>query len=212
MTDSAKVLEILGLMKTAIDENAQFLTELDAVIGDSDHGINMARGFKKIEEDLPGLAGKDIGAILKKAGMDLVSTVGGSSGPLYGTAFMKAGAKAAGKDAIGMEDFLAMLDEATEGVKMRGKSVRGEKTMLDSMIPALDAMRGAAASGDDIRTVLSRGVEAAETGVEYTKTIIATKGRASYLGERSIGHQDPGATSFAVLLKAIEGAYKDNER
>ncbi len=207
MTDSTKVLEILGMMKASIDENAQFLTELDAAIGDNDHGINMARGFRKIEEDLPGLAGKDIGAILKKAGMDLVSTVGGSSGPLYGTAFMKAGAKAAGKEMITTDDFLAMMEEAVEGVKMRGKAVRGEKTMLDSMIPALEAMKCVAGSGKDAATVLSAGVAAAEDGVEYTKTIIATKGRASYLGERSIGHQDPGATSFAVLLKAIARAY-----
>lgn len=207
MTDSTKVLEILGMMKASIDENAQFLTELDAAIGDNDHGINMARGFRKIEEDLPGLAGKDIGTILKKAGMDLVSTVGGSSGPLYGTAFMKAGAKAAGKEMITTDDFLAMMEEAVEGVKMRGKAVRGEKTMLDSMIPALEAMKCVAGSGKDAATVLSAGVAAAEDGVEYTKTIIATKGRASYLGERSIGHQDPGATSFAVLLKAIARAY-----
>ena len=207
MTDSTKVLEILGMMKASIDENAQFLTELDAAIGDNDHGINMARGFRKIEEDLPGLAGKDIGTILKKAGMDLVSTVGGSSGPLYGTAFMKAGAKAAGKEMITTDDFLAMMEEAVEGVKMRGKAVRGEKTMLDSMIPALEAMKCVAESGKDAATVLSAGVAAAEDGVEYTKTIIATKGRASYLGERSIGHQDPGATSFAVLLKAIARAY-----
>ena len=110
MTDSAKVILVLWKMKEAIDENAQFLTDLDAAIGDNDHGINMARGFKKVADDLPGLQGKDIGSILKKVGMDLVSTVGGSSGPLYGTAFMKAGGVAAGKDSIGMEDFLRMLE------------------------------------------------------------------------------------------------------
>ncbi len=207
MTDSAKVLTLLGKMKEAIDENAQFLTDLDAAIGDNDHGINMARGFRKISEDLPAMAGKDIGAILKKAGMDLVSTVGGSSGPLYGTAFMKAGAAAAGKQEISLADFLTMMEQAVAGVQMRGKAVRGEKTMLDSMIPALEAMKCVAGSGKDAATVLSAGVAAAEDGVEYTKTIIATKGRASYLGERSIGHQDPGATSFAVLLKAIARAY-----
>lgn len=207
MTDSAKVIELLSAMQAAIDENAQFLTDLDAAIGDNDHGINMARGFKKVGDDLPGLAGKDIGAILKKAGMDLVSTVGGSSGPLYGTAFMKAGAKAAGKNEIGMEDFLIMMEEAIGGVQMRGKAVRGEKTMLDAMIPALEAMKAAAGEGKDTKDVLDAGVTAAEEGVEYTKTIIATKGRASYLGERSIGHQDPGATSFTVLLKAIAAGY-----
>ena len=207
MTDSAKVIAILKNIIAAIEENAQFLTDLDAAIGDNDHGINMARGFKKVEADLPGLEGKDIGAILKKVGMDLVSTVGGSSGPLYGTAFMKAGAKAAGKNEIGMDDFLVMMDEGIGGVQLRGKAVKGEKTMLDAMIPAQEAMKAAAAGGADTAAVLQAGVKAAEEGVEYTKTIIATKGRASYLGERSIGHQDPGATSFTVILQAIAAAY-----
>ena len=207
MTDSAKVIAILKNIIAAIEENAQFLTDLDAAIGDNDHGINMARGFKKVDADLPGLAGKDIGAILKKVGMDLVSTVGGSSGPLYGTAFMKAGAKAAGKNEISLDDFIVMMDEAIGGVQLRGKAVKGEKTMLDAMIPAQEAMKAAAAGGADAAAVLRAGVKAAEEGVEYTKTIIATKGRASYLGERSIGHQDPGATSFTVILQAIAVAY-----
>ncbi len=207
MTDSAKILDILGAMKAAIDENAQFLTDLDGAIGDNDHGINMARGFKKVADDLPALAGRDIGSILKKAGMDLVSTVGGSSGPLYGTAFMKAGAKAAGKTEIGLVDFLEMLGDAIEGVKMRGRSQQGEKTMLDSMIPAYEAMKKAVTDGCDAKSALQAGVAAAKEGTEYTKTIIATKGRASYLGERSLGHQDPGATSFMVLLKAIASVY-----
>ncbi len=207
MTDNAKVIAILKNIIAAIEENAQFLTDLDAAIGDNDHGINMARGFKKVDADLPGLEGKDIGAILKKVGMDLVSTVGGSSGPLYGTAFMKAGAKAAGKNEISLEDFIVMMDEAIGGVQLRGKAVKGEKTMLDAMIPAQEAMKAAAAGGADVAAVLQAGVKAAEEGVEYTKTIIATKGRASYLGERSIGHQDPGATSFTVILQAIAAAY-----
>ena len=207
MTDSAKVIAILKNIIAAIEENAQFLTDLDAAIGDNDHGINMARGFKKVDADLPGLEGKDIGAILKKVGMDLVSTVGGSSGPLYGTAFMKAGAKAAGKNEISLDDFIVMMDEAIGGVQLRGKAVKGEKTMLDAMIPAQEAMKAAAAGGADAAAVLQAGVKAAEEGVEYTKTIIATKGRASYLGERSIGHQDPGATSFTVILQAIAAAY-----
>ena len=207
MTDSQKVIEILQNIIGAIKENEQFLTDLDAAIGDNDHGINMARGFRKVESDLPGLEGKDIGAILKKTGMDLVSTVGGSSGPLYGTAFMKAGACAAGKNEIGAEDFIRMLEEAVGGVQMRGKAVQGEKTMLDAMIPALEAMKKAAAEGSAAGDMLHAGVNAAEEGVEYTKTIIATKGRASYLGERSIGHEDPGAASFTVILKAIASAY-----
>ena len=203
MTDSAKVIAVLKDIIAVIEENAQFLTDLDAAVGDSDHGINMARGFKKVEADLPALEGKDIGAILKKTGMDLVSTVGGSSGPLYGTAFMKAGAKAAGKNEIGMEDFLAMMDEAIGGVQLRGKAVRGEKTMLDALIPASEALAAGMAEGKDANACLADMCKAAEEGVEFTKTIRATKGRASYLGDRSIGHQDPGATSSLYTLEAI---------
>ena len=135
--------------------------------------------------------------------MALVSTVGGASGPLYGTAFMKAGALMAGKTDMSVDDFLACLDAAVEGVKMRGRSTQGEKTMLDAMIPALEAMRQAKEEGLDTAEILLKGTQAAEAGVEYTKTIIATKGRASYLGERSIGHQDPGATSFTDMLDTV---------
>lgn len=207
MTDAAKVLAILDRIGKAITENAPFLTELDAAIGDSDHGINLARGFRKVEEKLPALAGADIGAILKQTGMALVSTVGGASGPLYGTAFMKAGAAVAGRREIGMDDFLNLLDAAIGGVTMRGKAERNEKTMLDAMLPAYEAMKAAAAEGKGTAEVLSAGVKAAEAGVEYTKAIAATKGRASYLGERSLGHQDPGATSFTLMLRAIADSY-----
>ena len=134
-------------------------------------------------------------------------TVYSENPPEIAEAFMKAGAKAAGKNEIGMEDFLAMMDEAIGGVQLRGKAVRGEKTMLDAMIPAQEAMKAAAAGGADTAAVLQAGVKAAEEGVEYTKTIIATKGRASYLGERTLGHQDPGATSFTLILKAIAAGY-----
>ncbi len=204
MADTAKVIEILKCISAKIRENEQFLTDLDAAIGDSDHGINLARGFKKVDEKLPELADKDIGTVLKQTGMALVSTVGGASGPLYGTAFMKAGAAAAGKNEIDIDDFLVLIEEAIGGVKLRGKAERGEKTMLDAMIPAVGAMKEERSKGVDVKNILEAGVRAANEGVEFTKTIIATKGRASYLGERSIGHQDPGATSFTILLEAIE--------
>ena len=184
-----EVTDIIRAIGKKIEEEKDFLTELDNVIGDGDHGINMARGFQTVLTKLDSLATDDIGNILKTTGMALVSTVGGASGPLYGTAFMKAGALMAGKTDMSVDDFLACLDAAVEGVKMRGRSTQGEKTMLDAMIPALEAMRQAL----DTAEVLLKGTQAAEAGVEYTKTIIATKGRASYLGERSIGHQDPGA-------------------
>lgn len=207
MTDSKKVIEILNIIKNDIESNAQYLTDLDAAIGDSDHGINLSRGFNKVSEILPTVEDKDIGTIFKKVGMTLVSTVGGASGPLYGTAFMKAGNVAKGKNEIDMKDFLDILVAAIGGVQLRGKSTQGEKTMLDAMIPCQQAMATAYQANMDTKTIFEIGIGAAEDGVEYTKTIIATKGRASYLQERSIGHQDPGATSFTILMKAIAKAY-----
>ena len=189
MISTQQLLELIGQMAEVIGQNKDFLTELDMPIGDSDHGINLARGFQAVAGKLPTLADKDAGTILKNVGMTLVSTVGGASGPLYGTAFMKAGAKMAGKMELNMEDLILMLHEAVEGVKMRGKSTTGEQTMLDAMVPALEALKE---SGS-----LAAALVAAEEGVERTK------GRASYLGERSLGHQDPGATSFTLLLGVI---------
>lgn len=207
MTDQKKVIEILHHIAEVMEENKEFLTDLDNVIGDGDHGINMARGFAEVEKQADSFAGKDIGSILKTVGMTLVSKVGGSSGPLYGTAFMKAGVTIGAKNEIGLSDFLGALEAGVEGVKARGKSTTGEKTMLDAMVPALDAMKEQQAAGADVKHVLEAGVQAAETGVEETKPMVATKGRASYLGERSVGHQDPGATSFSLLLKEIAKAY-----
>lgn len=207
MTDQKKVVEILHHIAEVMEDHKEFLTDLDNVIGDGDHGINMARGFAEVEKQADSFAGKDIGTILKTVGMTLVSKVGGSSGPLYGTAFMKAGVTIGAKNEIGLSDFLGALEAGVEGVKARGKSTTGEKTMLDAMVPALDAMKEQQAAGADVKHVLEAGVQAAETGVEETKPMVATKGRASYLGERSIGHQDPGATSFMLLLKEIAKAY-----
>ena len=206
MADQSKVLEILTNISKVMFDNKEYLTDLDNVIGDGDHGINMSRGFTEVDKKMESFAGKDIGSILKTVGMTLVSTVGGSAGPLYGTAFMKAGTVIGAKDSVDMEDFLAALEAAVEGVKMRGKSTTGEKTMLDAMVPALEAMKAAKESGKDIATIFSDGVAAAEEGMEHTKELVATKGRASYLVERSVGHQDPGATSFALMLKEIATA------
>ena len=203
MTDSKKILTILSKINFRLQENKDFLTGLDSAIGDGDHGINMSRGFLAVMEKLPQMEDKDIATILKNVGMTLVSTVGGASGPLYGTAFMRAGAAAAGKTVLRGADFLALLDAAVEGIRQRGKAEKGEKTMLDALIPALEAFEAEHASGASPRRALERAVDAAREGVEHTKTIIATKGRASYLGERSLGHQDPGATSALLMLEAL---------
>jgi dihydroxyacetone kinase-like protein len=145
----------------------------------------------------------DVSMCMKQTGMTLVSTVGGAAGPLYGTAFMKAGDAIKGKEEVHVEDAIVMMDAAIQGVMRLGKATTGEKTMLDSLVPAYEALKVCLEDGKDAKTCFAEAVVAAEEGVEYTKTIIATKGRASYLGERSIGHQDPGATSSLVILTVI---------
>lgn len=197
------IIELIEKIGYEIIKNKEYLTDLDSAIGDGDHGINLARGFGAVTKRLPDLWEKDIGAIFRTTGLTLVSTVGGASGPLYGSAFLKAGAKLSGKYELTMEDFLLAFLEAIEGVKMRGKSVQGEKTMLDAMIPAKEAMNRAWSEKQSSKECCLAGVAGARQGLEYTKTIIATKGRASYLGERSLGHIDPGAASFTIMLETI---------
>ena len=201
--NSNKVKEVLIAISNKINEEKDFLTELDNKIADGDHGINLARGFSAVEEMIKDSSDEDLGTIFKNVGMKLVSTVGGAAGPLYGTAFLRAANIVNNKNDISFADFVACLDAAIEGVKFRGKSVQGEKTMLDAMIPALEAINNSLANKDDNKTALYNGVNAAFDGVEYTKTIAATKGRASHIGDRSIGYQDPGATSFSFILETI---------
>jgi phosphoenolpyruvate---glycerone phosphotransferase subunit DhaL len=184
-----------------IAENKEYLTRLDSAIGDADHGINMDRGMKAVRAKVDGLEGDDIGALLKTVGMTLVSTVGGAGGPLYGTLFLQMGTATAGKSELEPEDWAAALDEAVAGVQMRGKAEPGDKTMVDALIPARDAFSAALAEGASFDEALRRSAEAAEAGMEATIPLVAKKGRASYLGERSAGHQDPGATSSTMLLK-----------
>ncbi|MGH4124470.1 MAG: dihydroxyacetone kinase subunit DhaL [Clostridium sp.] len=204
-----QVISILNKIANVIEENKSYLCELDAAIGDGDHGINMNKGFNAVKEKLRDDNGSDIGEILKNTGMALVSNVGGASGPLYGTAFMKAALEVKGKENIDIEDFIKILEAALGGVLMRGKAVRGEKTMIDAIAPAIDAMKEALKAGLMPIDILKASKDAAIKGVEYTKTIIATKGRASYLGERSIGHQDAGATSSYLILNTIYEEVKD---
>ncbi|XOQ27379.1 MAG: dihydroxyacetone kinase subunit DhaL [Selenomonas sp.] len=204
--DNKKLVEILQAIAQRMEKEKEVLTELDNAIGDGDHGINLARGFAAVEQKLPTLADKDLGAILKGVGMALVSNVGGASGPLYGTAFMKAGGALKGETEADDEKLVAAFEAAVEGIKMRGKAHEGEKTMLDAQCPALKALKESLAAGKDIKAAMADAVEAAKTGVAYTKTIIATKGRASYLGERSIGHEDPGAVSSLMMLEEIAQA------
>ncbi len=208
----ANVIAAIEALADVIIANKEKLTELDAVIGDADHGINMARGFEAVRTKLTTANSADIGGVLKMIGMTLISTVGGASGPLYGTAFMRAAAAAQGKAAIDTDTAEAMLKAVIGGIKERGKAVRGEKTMLDALEPAYEAFTQGMAEGETLPQCLELATEAAAKGVEYTKTIIATKGRASYLGERSLGHQDAGATSSYLMLLTLTAFAKQHSQ
>jgi len=193
----------LQQLALVLQENREYLTQLDSAIGDADHGINMDRGFKAVTEKLSTQTEMDIGSLLKLVGTTLVSTVGGASGPLYGTAFLRAGIAMTGKRELYESDYIALLEAAVEGIKARGKAQPGEKTMLDALAPALAAAKEAEARHLDLVKITRRASEAAEEGMKATIPLVATKGRASYLGERSAGHQDPGATSSWLLLKTL---------
>ena len=203
MANAQKVREVIFAIIEIIEEKKLFLTQLDAAIGDGDHGLNMAKGFGAAKEKLESTNPETPSDILKAVGMALISKVGGAAGPLYGTAFLNASKSVAGKTELDLNDFQVMLESALDGVKSRGKATVGEKTMVDAIEPALDALKKAIAEGSSTREAMDKAVAAAEEGVNYTKTIIAKKGRASYLGERSIGHIDPGAMSSFVILKTI---------
>jgi phosphoenolpyruvate---glycerone phosphotransferase subunit DhaL len=180
-----------------VAEHRMELVRLDTAIGDGDHGTNMDRGMKKAVEKLDGTEGGDIGADLKAVGMALVSSVGGAAGPLYGTLFLQMGSATAGKDELDLDGWTAAVEAGVKGVQSRGKAEPGDKTMIDAWLPALDALR----DGGDLGEALVRAADAAEEGMKATTPMEARKGRASYLGPRSVGHQDPGATSSYLLLR-----------
>lgn len=204
------VIVWLKTFAEAITANKDYLTQLDAAIGDADHGINMDRGFQAVLAKLPTLTDQDIGAALKTVGMTLVSTVGGASGPLYGTLFLQMGTATAGKLELTLADWINALEAGVDGVVRRGKATPGDKTMIDSLIPALAALKAAAAEGASFASALRRSEQAARQGMLDTIPLVARKGRASYLGERSTGHQDPGATSAHLLLAAAADAWSES--
>lgn len=195
--------EAMDAVGAAIDQNKEFLTDLDRVIGDADHGINMARGFREVRARLKATPPRTPADGLKSTAMALISTVGGASGPLYGTAFLRAAKAAQGVDVAVPENAARIFRAAIDGVEERGKAVPGDKTMVDALEPAYTAFQTAATAGKSLPECLEAAAGGAEAGVEATKAIAAKKGRASYLGERSIGHQDPGATSVLILLKTL---------
>jgi dihydroxyacetone kinase-like protein len=200
--DQAKLLRIIARMAEVVAAEKDYLTDLDAQIGDADHGVNLNRGFAAVVAKLPELGAACIGTILKKTGLTLLTTVGGASGPLYGTAFMDAGARMMGKQVIDRADFSLIMQAALAGIQRRGKAVGGEKTMVDTLTPVVEYLKENVADiGLDWPRLKGGIISSARQGMEATKPLQATKGRASFLRERSVGHLDPGAVSCYLLIK-----------
>ena len=202
--DSAAFARFLGLFADRIRERREELTRLDSAIGDADHGINMDRGFSAVQAKLGELEGLDLGASAKAAGMTLISTVGGASGPLYGTFFLRLASAFSDARAVDAQGLGTALRAGLEGVVQRGKASLDDKTMIDAISPAVDAYEAAAGGG--ISAGLQAAAEAAAAGRDRITPLVARKGRASYLGERSANHQDPGATSTTILFESLRDA------
>jgi len=201
---SETVLQWLQNCAETFEKHKDELTQLDAAIGDADHGANMARGFTAVKGKLPFLKEQDIGAIFKSVAMTLISTVGGASGPLYGTLFLQAIPGAEGKTALTQQDLATVMASGLQGLMNRGKAVVGDKTMVDALVPAVEALKPI--ENDSLAAAVDRAVLAAKKGADSTVPLVARKGRASYLGERSAGHLDPGAASSVLLLEALHEA------
>ena len=197
---SVEVRDWIRAYAAAISEHRAELVRLDTAIGDGDHGTNMERGMRKAVEKVDGTDGDDIGALLKAVGMALVSSVGGAAGPLYGTLFLQMGTACAGREELDLAGWTAALESGVKGLQARGKAEPGDKTMVDALVPALEALRAAGDDDGGLADALRRSADAAEEGMRATIELEARRGRASYLGPRSVGHQDPGATSAQLLL------------
>jgi len=209
MIGKTDIIAWLNHLTSVYQENRQYLTDLDSPIGDADHGINMVRGFEKVQEKLPELQEKSIDQLLKQVGMTLVGTVGGSSGPLYGTFFMKGAAAGKEQESLDLDALTKLFEDGTAGVVSRGKTELQDATMIDALHPAVEALKRAAKDGKSIAEALEAATNAAKEGMEATTPLQARKGRASYLGERSIGHQDPGATSAYLMIQAAYNTWKE---
>lgn len=206
MTKS-QVLQWLENCNEVMTAQRDYLTQLDTEIGDADHGLNMQRGFSKALEKVATVAEKDIGTILKTVGMTLLSQVGGASGPLYGSLFIKGAQSAVGKEELSNDELVTVLKQGVEGIIARGRAELGDKTMCDVWLPVLAELETADKS-QSLGALFESTVKKAEESVAATIPLVAKKGRASYLGERSAGHQDPGATSTMYMIKALYDAVK----
>jgi dihydroxyacetone kinase-like protein len=203
-----EVVKWLEILQQVYAENRQRLTELDSAIGDADHGINMDRGFTAVKAELAAHPPSDISSVFQSVATVLIRSVGGAAGPLYGTFFLRAAPACGGKTEIDAADVVALFQAGIEGVQQRGKAAAGDKTMLDALLPALEAMRRCLGDGCSLAAVLDAGAAAANDGMTATVPMQARKGRASSLGARSIGHQDPGATSSYLLLQVAADTWR----
>jgi dihydroxyacetone kinase-like protein len=200
--DLAKLTGWVREFARRILENAQYLTDLDAAIGDADHGINVNRGMTAVVAAIDESAPADMSTLCKQVGMTLVKSVGGASGPLYGTFFLRMATALGSADSIDAPGFAKALRAGVEGVVQRGRAETGDKTMFDALAPAVDTLDAALARGSELVAALADAAVAAGKGRDATEAMVARKGRASYLGQRSVGHLDPGATSAAMLIAA----------
>lgn len=200
---TADLVSWLRSYDSVVDAHREELVALDAAIGDADHGENMHRGMRAVVQQLDQTPPESPTAALKAAATTLIGKVGGAAGPLYGTAFLRASTAVKDKPELGPEDVVALLAAARDGIVARGKAESGDKTMVDAWTPAVDAARAALDAGESQSAVIAAAADAAEQGMRDTTPMVARKGRASYLGERSAGHQDPGATSTALLLRCL---------
>ncbi len=200
MSATERTVAVIQAMAAAMEENRKHLTKLDSEIGDGDHGNNMHRGFQAALERLEETDAGSPAEVLKAVSMALISKVGGAAGPLYGTAFLRASTSLGDKEEVSPEDAAGAIEAALGGIKQRGKAEPGDKTIVDALHPAVEAAKEA--TGGSVAEVFRAAAEAAREGAEATTDLVARKGRASYLGERAVGHQDPGATSTYLLLDA----------
>jgi phosphoenolpyruvate---glycerone phosphotransferase subunit DhaL len=207
MRDSLSTVEAIvrSMANTAI-ENERYFCELDSVVGDGDFGFSLARGFEKVLEEFDALDRSSIGAFLKRAGLIITSRCGGTSGPIWGTGFLRAGAVAGDRLELQPVDAVSMLRAAVEGIQKRGGAALGDKTLLDALAPLIDELEQALNSGSDPHAALDRAVRAAETSAQKTSELVAKRGRAAYTGDRSIGSPDAGAVALALMAKNVRAA------
>jgi len=201
--NNKQALEFFKKAKNVFADNLEELSRLDSLLGDGDHGVSMLKGFTSIEQSLEGKTFASISDLFMNAGRVLMSEIGGTCGPLFGTMFMSGATAFRGKDDVGTPEFAAMFTNAADGVMKLGRCKAGEKTMVDALVPAGESLKASEAAGEELKLALTKAYEAAKAGAEATKGMLSTKGRGRYQGEKSLGCQDPGATSVSLILYAL---------